>query len=62
MERYVCIHAHFYQPPRENPWLEEIELQDSQGPLQAPASVGPDDQRLFLGPVVRPARRPECPR
>lgn len=32
MERYVCIHAHFYQPPRENPWLEEIELQDSAYP------------------------------
>src|SRR5258708_32423656 len=26
---YVCIHGHFYQPPRENPWLEAIELQDS---------------------------------
>ena len=26
---YLCIHAHFYQPPRENPWLEQIELQDS---------------------------------
>jgi alpha-amylase/alpha-mannosidase (GH57 family) len=32
MKRYVCIHAHFYQPPRENPWLEEIELQDSAYP------------------------------
>ncbi|MGB7970800.1 MAG: DUF3536 domain-containing protein [Candidatus Deferrimicrobiaceae bacterium] len=32
MERYVCIHAHFYQPPRENPWLEEVELQDSAYP------------------------------
>jgi alpha-amylase/alpha-mannosidase (GH57 family) len=30
--RYVCIHCHFYQPPRENPWLEEIELQDSAHP------------------------------
>jgi alpha-amylase/alpha-mannosidase (GH57 family) len=32
MKRYVCIHGHFYQPPRENPWLEEVELQDSARP------------------------------
>jgi alpha-amylase/alpha-mannosidase (GH57 family) len=32
MERFVCIHGHFYQPPRENPWLEAIELQDSAAP------------------------------
>ncbi len=32
MERYVCIHGHFYQPPRENPWLESIEVQDSAYP------------------------------
>jgi alpha-amylase/alpha-mannosidase (GH57 family) len=31
-ERYICIHGHFYQPPRENPWLEAIELQDSAYP------------------------------
>lgn len=30
--RYVCVHGHFYQPPRENPWLESIELQDSAYP------------------------------
>lgn len=29
MNRHVCIHGHFYQPPRENPWLEEVELQES---------------------------------
>jgi len=32
MEKYVCIHGHFYQPPRENPWLEDVELQDSAYP------------------------------
>ncbi len=32
MKRQVCIHAHFYQPPRENPWLEEIEVEDSAYP------------------------------
>jgi len=30
--RFVCIHGHFYQPPRENPWLERIEVQDSATP------------------------------
>jgi len=33
MERYICIHAHFYQPPRENPWLETVEVQDSAYPF-----------------------------
>ena len=33
MERYLCIHGHFYQPPRENPWLEAVELQDSAYPF-----------------------------
>jgi alpha-amylase/alpha-mannosidase (GH57 family) len=32
VERYICIHGHFYQPPRENPWLETVELQDSAYP------------------------------
>jgi len=34
MNRYICIHGHFYQPPRENPWLEEIEQQDSAYPFK----------------------------
>ena len=32
MENYICIHGHFYQPPRENPWLEAIENQASARP------------------------------
>ena len=31
-ERFVAIHGHFYQPPRENPWLEAVEVQDSAAP------------------------------
>ena len=30
--KLVCIHGHFYQPPRENPWLETVEVQDSAYP------------------------------
>ena len=30
--RFVCIHGHFYQPPRDNPWLETVEVQDSAAP------------------------------
>ncbi len=30
--RFICIHGHFYQPPRESPWLEAIEIQDSAFP------------------------------
>jgi hypothetical protein len=28
----VVIHGHFYQPPREDPWLEELEAQPSAAP------------------------------
>jgi alpha-amylase/alpha-mannosidase (GH57 family) len=32
LKKYICIHGHFYQPPRENAWLEVIEVQDSAHP------------------------------
>jgi len=32
MDKFICIHGHFYQPPRENAWLEAVELQDSAYP------------------------------
>ena len=31
--KYICIHGHFYQPPRENAWLEEIQNQVSAAPF-----------------------------
>jgi alpha-amylase/alpha-mannosidase (GH57 family) len=31
-QRYICVHGHFYQPPRENPWLETVEVQESAAP------------------------------
>ncbi|HYG67769.1 MAG TPA: DUF3536 domain-containing protein, partial [Anaeromyxobacteraceae bacterium] len=33
MTRLLCLHGHFYQPPRENPWIEAIEIQDSADPF-----------------------------
>jgi alpha-amylase/alpha-mannosidase (GH57 family) len=31
--RFICIHGHFYQPPRENPWRGDIETQPSAHPF-----------------------------
>jgi len=38
-KRFVCIHGHFYQPPRENPWLETVETQDSAAPYTTGTSA-----------------------
>ncbi|MFN5060644.1 MAG: DUF3536 domain-containing protein [Chloroflexota bacterium] len=32
MTRFVCVHGHFYQPPRENPWIDAIDPQPSAAP------------------------------
>jgi alpha-amylase/alpha-mannosidase (GH57 family) len=32
-KKFICIHGHFYQPPRENAWLEVIEQQESAAPF-----------------------------
>lgn len=32
-KKFICIHGHFYQPPRENPWLESVERQPSATPF-----------------------------
>ena len=31
--KYISIHAHFYQPPRENPWTNEVDFQPSAYPF-----------------------------
>ncbi len=32
-KKYISIHCHFYQPPRVNPWLDHIEVQDLASPF-----------------------------
>src|ERR1035438_8215501 len=32
LKRFLCVHGHFYEPPRENPWLETVETQDTAAP------------------------------
>ncbi|MEK7389257.1 MAG: DUF3536 domain-containing protein [Elusimicrobiota bacterium] len=31
--RHVCVHGHFYQPPRENPWTGAVEREDDAAPF-----------------------------
>jgi alpha-amylase/alpha-mannosidase (GH57 family) len=33
VQRLICIHGHFYQPPRENPWTGRVERQPSAAPF-----------------------------
>ena len=56
MERYICIHGHFYQPPRENAWLEFVEMQDSAYPFHdwneriTAECYGPNARSRIMGP------------
>ncbi|MGH9315688.1 MAG: DUF3536 domain-containing protein [Thermoanaerobaculia bacterium] len=34
MNRFLCVHGHFYQPPRENPWTGRIEREESAAPYE----------------------------
>ena len=57
--RYVCIHGHFYQPPRENPWLEGIQVQDSAYPYHdwneriTAECYAPNTASRILGPDMK---------
>ncbi len=59
MARLLCLHGHFYQPPRENPWIEEIEVQDSAEPFHdwneriAVECYGPNGAARFKGEADR---------
>jgi alpha-amylase/alpha-mannosidase (GH57 family) len=33
MKKNICVHGHFYQPPRENPWTGEVEAEESAKPF-----------------------------
>jgi alpha-amylase/alpha-mannosidase (GH57 family) len=59
LDRYVCIHSHFYQPPRENAWLEAVERQDSAYPYHdwneriTAECYGPNSASRILSPDGR---------
>src|SRR3989304_5519827 len=59
MEKYICIHGHFYQPPRENPWLEKIEIQGSAYPYHdwnqrvTAECYAPNPAARVLGPDLK---------
>jgi len=56
---YLCIHGHFYQPPRENPWLNQIEFQASALPHHdwnervTRECYGPNTRARLLGDAGR---------
>jgi len=57
--RAICIHGHFYQPPREDPWSGEIERQPSAAPYHdwneriTAECYGPNTAARILDPAGR---------
>jgi len=55
LRRYVCIHGHFYQPPRENPWTRQVEQEPSAAPYHdwneriASECYGPNSASPLIG-------------
>jgi len=58
-DRFVCIHGHFYQPPREDPWTGRVEKQDSAAPYHdwnrriTAECYGPNTAARILDPGAR---------
>lgn len=55
-KKSICIHGHFYQPPRENTWLESVEMEDSAYPYHdwndriTAECYGPNSASRILNP------------
>ena len=33
MPRFICVHGHFYQPPREDPWTNHVPVETTAFPF-----------------------------
>jgi len=33
-DKFLCIHGHFYQPPREDPWMDMVFPEGSAAPAR----------------------------
>jgi alpha-amylase/alpha-mannosidase (GH57 family) len=62
-DRYICIHGHFYQPPRENPWTDVIDAEPSAAPWSnwneriTDECYAPNTGAEILGPEGEVVRR-----